>query len=99
MLDYVERIDHAYNLVTAEPHQLAESEIAESSSPRIPPKIPQEKIVKIFVSSTFLDMKSERDLLIKFVYPELKRRAAELEISLLWIDLRWGLPSESQYQK
>lgn len=50
--------------------------------------------IRVFISSTFEDMKDERDYLIKKVFPELKQIAAEREVSLIDVDLRWGITGE-----
>ncbi|NQT50947.1 DUF4062 domain-containing protein [bacterium] len=49
---------------------------------------------KIFISSTFRDMHSERDYLIKKVFPELRERLEPHRIHLVDIDLRWGVTEE-----
>ena len=48
--------------------------------------------VRVFISSTFMDMHGERDLLNRFVFPELARRCRKSCVDILAIDLRWGLP-------
>ena len=48
--------------------------------------------VRVFISSTFMDMHGERDLLNRFVFPELARRCRKICVDILAIDLRWGLP-------
>lgn len=53
-----------------------------------------ERNVKIFISSTFKDMHTERDYLINYVFPGIKRKALNLGIHLLDIDLRWGITEE-----
>jgi telomerase protein component 1 len=50
------------------------------------------KRIRVFISSTFLDMHGERDLLNRFVFPELSRRGRQLCLDILPVDLRWGLP-------
>lgn len=50
--------------------------------------------IRVFISSTFEDMKDERDYLIKKVFPELKQKAAERDVSLIDVDLRWGITEE-----
>lgn len=50
--------------------------------------------IRVFISSTFEDMKEERDYLIKKVFPELKQKAAERDVSLIDVDLRWGITEE-----
>jgi len=46
------------------------------------------------ISSTFRDMHSERDLLVKSVFPALRERLEPYRINLVDIDLRWGVTSE-----
>ncbi len=53
-----------------------------------------ERNVKVFISSTFKDMHTERDYLINHVFPGIKRKALDLGIHLLDIDLRWGITEE-----
>ena len=47
--------------------------------------------VRVFISSTFSDMHSERDHLVKRVFPELRERLLRYRIHLVDIDLRWGI--------
>lgn len=51
--------------------------------------------IRIFISSTFEDMKEERDLLIRKVFPRLNRKAMERGVSINAIDLRWGITEEN----
>ncbi|CAB4056259.1 TEP1 [Lepeophtheirus salmonis] len=51
--------------------------------------------VKIFVSSTFLDMFfGERNLLNYCVFPELRRRCRNINVEITPLDLRWGIPED-----
>ncbi|MDM8568321.1 hypothetical protein QUF50_02160 [Thiotrichales bacterium HSG1] len=43
--------------------------------------------VKVFVSSTFLGMGDEREVLADFVFPELRKRCAERKIDFVEIEL------------
>ena len=52
------------------------------------------KTLRIFVSSTFLDMQAERSLLHQYVLPQLQRMARQLWVQLELVDLRWGLLGE-----
>jgi tetratricopeptide (TPR) repeat protein len=45
----------------------------------------------VFISSTFLDMQAERDMLRRLVFPELEERLAARRRRLEWIDLRAGV--------
>jgi telomerase protein component 1 len=52
--------------------------------------------VRLFLSSTFIDMHGERDAIIKTVVPELNFRARGLWVRAVPVDLRWGvLPTET----
>ena len=53
------------------------------------------KTVRLFLSSTFVDMKSEREILIKRVIPRVKEACAKRSIHLVDIDLRWGITEEA----
>lgn len=53
------------------------------------------RAIRIFISSTFGDMHSERDYLIKFVFPELRERCRKKGLQLIDVDLRWGLSEEN----
>ncbi len=44
-----------------------------------------------FVSSTFRDMQSERDILNSVVFPRLRRRLRSLGEEIESVDLRWGI--------
>lgn len=50
--------------------------------------------VRVFVSSTFRDMHAERDVLVRSVFPELRRRAAPHRLYLQEVELRWGVTEE-----
>lgn len=50
--------------------------------------------VRVFVSSTFLDMQAERDHLVRFVFPRLREQLLPRRIHLVDVDLRWGITSE-----
>ena len=56
--------------------------------------MPEWKTASVFISSTFNDMHSERDYLIKYVFPELAEKLEKRKIRLVDIDLRWGVTAE-----
>lgn len=45
----------------------------------------------VFISSTFKDMQSERDLLHEQIFPRLRRVMAEYGEDIQELDLRWGV--------
>jgi tetratricopeptide (TPR) repeat protein len=52
------------------------------------------RTVRVFISSTFRDMMRERDLLVKEVFPELRRICAQRFVTFTEVDLRWGITEE-----
>lgn len=52
------------------------------------------RTVRVFISSTFLDMQSERDHLVKVVFPALREQLEPYRVHLIDIDLRWGVTRE-----
>ena len=89
-LTHAENIDKKYNLKKL-PNPLNELKVSASSNFD---SFPVWQDVKIFISSTFLDMESERNLLHQFVLPQLQRKAAKRFVNIDFIDLRWGLTEE-----
>lgn len=58
------------------------------------------RVIRIFISSTFIDMSVERDLLQSEVIPELKSYCSSKGWQFECVDLRWGVSSEAQkYRK
>ncbi len=56
--------------------------------------------IRVFISSTFQDMQGERDYLVKRTFPKLRMLAAERDVVITELDLRWGItPEESQSGK
>jgi len=52
-------------------------------------------VIRVFVSSTFTDLKHERDALQQKVFPELEQLCASRRFQFQAIDLRWGVPTEA----
>lgn len=50
--------------------------------------------MRVFISSTFRDLNSERDYLMRQVFPELKEIARSRGVEFIALDLRWGITSE-----
>ena len=98
-MTYIENIDKAYDLkavkgiglVTAAtdvPSLSPEKALLTAGQPKI------WRTVRVFISSTFRDMHGERDLLTRFVFPELRARAHSRCIQIYEADLRWGVTEE-----
>jgi Tfp pilus assembly protein PilF len=54
--------------------------------------------IRIFISSTFKDMDAERNYLINNIFPGLRRYCAERDVTLVELDLRWGVTEEEGKQ-
>lgn len=53
-----------------------------------------ERSIRVFVSSTFRDMRDDRDYLVKFTFPELRKICDARGVIWSEVDLRWGIPDE-----
>src|SRR5438046_2404095 len=53
------------------------------------------RTIRLFFSSTFSDMKSERDVLQDNVFPKLRQLCLSNDLRFQAIDLRWGVPEEA----
>lgn len=55
-----------------------------------------QRVLRVFVSSTFQDMQRERDELMKYTFPALRHLCAQRGV--LWdeVDLRWGITDEQK---
>ncbi len=96
---HVENIDNAHNLNKTiesnnESQKINEQSKLSDKSP-MTTLVPHWRTVRVFISSTFKDMHAERDLLTRYIFPELRQRAKSLFVNLYQTDLRWGI-AESQ---
>jgi len=51
--------------------------------------------IRVFISSTFRDMGAERDHLVKFVFPQLRKLCESRGVTWGEVDLRWGVTDEA----
>jgi tetratricopeptide (TPR) repeat protein len=63
---------------------------------KAPEKKPIDRVIRVFVSSTFADMQAEREELVKRVFPELRRRCDSRGVVWSEVDLRWGVTDEQK---
>ncbi len=47
--------------------------------------------IRVFISSTFQDMQEERDILVKKIFPQLRKMCMERGVGFTEVDLRWGV--------
>ena len=52
------------------------------------------RTIRVFISSTFQDMQDERTELIRRTFPRLRELAAQRDVTLTEVDLRWGITKE-----
>jgi hypothetical protein len=57
------------------------------------------RTIRLFVCSTFSDMRAERDLLQSEVFPKLKQLCLSQGLRFQAIDLRWGVPVKDANEK
>lgn len=50
--------------------------------------------IKVFLSSTFEDMQSEREHLVKKIFPAIKAECERRDVEFCVVDLRWGISDE-----
>ena len=99
-LTFVQNIDKVYDLKSVKRIGLqptAETGVATMAREKAFIASGQARIwrtVRVFISSTFKDMHGERDLLTRYVFPELRARAHAHCIQLYEVDLRWGVTEE-----
>ena len=53
-----------------------------------------DRVVRVFVSSTFRDMHAERDELIKRAFPQIRKLCEDRGVTFNEVDLRWGITEE-----
>src|SRR4051812_37779855 len=61
---------------------------------RVEKRVPDDRTIRLFVSSTFVDMQEERRTLQEDVFPIVRRFLWERGINFVYVDLRWGVTRE-----
>uniref|UniRef100_A0A1A8DN79 Telomerase-associated protein 1 n=3 Tax=Nothobranchius TaxID=28779 RepID=A0A1A8DN79_NOTKA len=92
LLNHVEHLDKLYNIPPpegAQEPQTSNKVVSVPPSPKL-----RWQGVRVFISSTFRDMHAERDVLVRSVFPELRRRAALHRLYLQEVELRWGVTED-----
>ncbi len=56
----------------------------------------KQRVIRVFISSTFRDMKEEREELVKRVFPKLRRICEKRGVIWGEVDLRWGITDEQK---
>ena len=58
-----------------------------------------DRSVRVFISSTFRDMQEERNYLVKFIFPRLRKICEQRGVSWSEVDLRWGITAEQSAEE
>jgi hypothetical protein len=58
--------------------------------------VSRDRVIRVFISSTFRDMKEEREILVKRVFPQLRKMCEERQVTWGEVDLRWGITEEQK---
>jgi hypothetical protein len=61
-----------------------------------PIPLPPQRVIRVFISSTFRDMQAERDELAKRIFPQLRKLCESRGVTWGEVDLRWGIPDEQK---
>ncbi|XP_051779112.1 telomerase protein component 1 [Erpetoichthys calabaricus] len=96
MLERVDKISEADNIP---PFQGTTNRLPGVIEECFIPSVPKIswRSIRVFISSTFRDMHGERDLLVQYVFPELRQRAAHHYIHVQEVDLHWGITEEDAH--
>ncbi|GBG32020.1 Protein kinase, putative [Hondaea fermentalgiana] len=57
-------------------------------------RLAESRTVRVFISSTFRDFALERDYLMRHALPELRKFGESRGVTVVFVDLRWGVTSE-----
>jgi tetratricopeptide (TPR) repeat protein len=61
-----------------------------------PGSLSAQRVIRVFVSSTFRDMQAEREELIKRTFPQLRKLCETRGVTWGEVDLRWGVNDEQK---
>ncbi|XP_076004494.1 telomerase protein component 1 isoform X2 [Genypterus blacodes] len=92
LLEHVEHLDKLHKIPP--PEGAKDPQVSSNVCPITPSPKLRWRGVRVFISSTFRDMHAERDILVRSVFPELRRRAAPHCLYLQEVELRWGVTED-----
>ena len=75
-------------------HPPSNNTASSAARPGPQPAATKDRVVRVFISSTFRDMQDERDILIKKIFPQLRKLCVERAVTWTEVDLRWGITME-----
>jgi len=59
----------------------------------------KDRVIRVFISSTFCDMVDDRNELMSHVWPALRKICRERRVEFVEVDLRWGVTEEQSQRK
>jgi hypothetical protein len=59
-----------------------------------PSSATEQRVIRVFISSTFHDMHAECDEWVKRIFPQLRKLYEQRGVSWDEVDMRWGIPQE-----
>jgi len=68
--------------------------MSDGSPEQVKAQTGQSRQIRVFISSTFRDMTAERDHLVKFIFPQLRKLCESRGVTWGEVDLRWGITDE-----
>ena len=66
------------------------------NDPKAPAAVGQQRVIRVFVSSTFRDLRAEREELVKRIFPQLRKLCEGRGVTWGEVDLRWGITDEQK---
>ena len=57
------------------------------------------RTIRVFISSTFHDMQTDREHLVKFIFPQLRKLCQSRQVVWSEVDLRWGITEEANQEQ
>ena len=85
--------------VASPPNRPASNSTATSATNPGRPLPGKDRVVRVFVSSTFRDMIEDRNELMSHVWPSLRKVCRTRAVGFVEVDLRWGVPEEQSQRK
>lgn len=72
------------------------SKVAATAAPAPTPTADdnEDRVIRVFISSTFIDMEGEREVLVKETFPALRTKFRARGVEFLAVDLRWGVTED-----
>jgi hypothetical protein len=77
------------SLITGVAHDLISNEVGNDEIQIIDSLSTEDREIRIFISSPFIDMQEERNLMVKKVIPKLRKISGERDVTISYVDLRW----------